>query len=146
MFPSTAQSRFQVSFLHLVVVLTLVKLVSGCSGRPPSKTPTAAKVVDISMRQSLLDFSSGVLRVTNKSSSTLTWIAVHFRNTETNQSGAYTIDSLAPGATREIGLLEAGWKFDPNESIRVSLAGYSDISFSTFRASSGAVGIRNSWW
>ena len=53
---------------------------------------------------------------------------------------------LSPGQTKEIGLLEANWQFEPNEVIEITHGTYRPARYATYKTDRGEVGIKESWW
>jgi len=92
-----------------------VLLLAGCGSRRPP--------ISVTWRISLLDDSSYVMQVTNRSNNETMVIHLNAKNKELGQHVSHTF-KVAPGATEEIGILEAGWKFLPGETYSLRADGY----------------------
>jgi len=88
------------------------------------QTPVSVKVRDA------LFGSGNVVQVRNESEKTLEEIVVTALDPASNQRARYTIDSLGPGKTKDIGWMEWSWNVKPGERIQVDAKGYLPIAFS----------------
>jgi hypothetical protein len=139
----------RVFFLSLTAALAIFPVLVGCGGNEPTKPaepplPRLEHAIGVSIRTSLLDSSSGVLKLTNRTKGTLD-ASLLFKNKDNGQSKSHKV-SIPPFRTEEIGILEADWKFEPNETIWITCEGFSSMTYKTYRTSEGQVGIKQSWW
>src|SRR4051812_43509711 len=101
---------------NLGIALLGPALIAGCdgtdgSGRPP--TPSLKSVINVSLRSSLLYPSTSVLQITNTSRTPLPNLLMRFRNLDSQQFKYHKIDRIDSGEKTEVGMLEAGWAFEP---------------------------------
>jgi hypothetical protein len=63
-----------------------------------------------------------------------------------NRQWKYHDVTIPAFETEEVGILEADWKFEPNETIKISCEGFTSITYKTYRTSEGGVGIKKALW
>ena len=80
--------------------------------------------VSVRFRNSLLNTSTRVMQLTNRSCSELLVLDVSVKNKENPQGSAKRIFKVGPGQTKEVGVFEMGWTFTPGESISIQADGY----------------------
>ena len=100
----------------LVFVLSItVFCFCGCGGKisPP---------LTITFRESMLN-STRVMQLTNRSANETLVVQVLVRDKANNNEHSY-ITTVAPGATEEVGYLQAGFNFVAGEKYEVSCDGY----------------------
>jgi hypothetical protein len=88
--------------------------------------------------------STSVLQIKNTSQSALPNLIMQLTNLDSKQEKYYRIDRLNPGEQKEIGILEAGWAFEPNEEIFIFMEDgrFIGVIYKTYRAENGSVGIK----
>lgn len=123
-------------------------MVGGCDSGSPSgsSVPSLGPQLQVSLRPSLLDAKTAVLQIKNITGHQLQNLSLTFRNKDSNQQASYSLANLNAGEAVEIGVLEAGWSFEPNEEIEISHVRYGRAKYTTFRAEDGEVGIKQVWW
>ena len=118
-----------------------------CDSAPTARPqPELSSVLHVSIRPSLLYSGTAVLQIRNTSPASLKNLVIVFHNEDSNHRSSYSLESLEPGQTQEVGVLEANWKVEPNETIELRCPGYQSFKYVTYRTSEGAVGIREPWW
>jgi len=121
-------------------ILFAVPFLNGCG----SKLPSLSEVIHVSVRQSSLDPTTAVLQIKNKHSEPLT-LGGYAYNLDDRQELTFQIGTLEPGQSIELGLLEIGWAFMPNERFAIMTTEdqpYQLIAFETYRADTGSIGIK----
>lgn len=103
--------------IALLLVFTASLLFSGCDGY--GVTPPIA----VTFRKSLLDGTTKVLQITNKSGTETLIIRIDAYNDKSGQHQAIAA-KVAPGATEEFGFLEMNWYFETGERIEIAADGY----------------------
>jgi hypothetical protein len=141
------------------ILLACTLLVSGCSGHGPTAT-YGSRMIRVTMRESAIDGKSGVLQLENISHHSVDHVHVRGKNLDNGQSFRHTVGSLDQGEKVELGILEIGWTFIPNEEITVltlkpgqaplgNIAPrellkffYIDV-YRTYKAESGVIGVKH---
>jgi hypothetical protein len=120
-------------------------LLLGCGHQSGvSSTPSLDTVIDVSIRPSLLDSSTAVLQLKNQSGQSMQLrLSVHSNDSNHKTNHSVTVKARR---TEEIGFLETGWMFEPNETVEISCAGYTSVNYKFFKTEKGTVGIKRSWW
>lgn len=124
-----------------IAISCLGMAMSGCSSEP--SLPPISHALHVSIRESLLDSSTGVLQLQNRSSRVIT-IGIYIRNEDYNQDRGQRL-VLKPQEKLELGRLEINWVFVPNETIMIVGEGYKAVEYRTFRTQEGNVGIKVSY-
>jgi hypothetical protein len=127
-------------YAYVCILALVCSGVVGCGERKES----LRKLIHVSMRSSALSTSEGVLQIQNLSKQPLDLLGL-VRNVDNNQEKLFATGPLKPFQMVEIGRLEIGWTFEPNEKIAFFLphdAGYAPATYVTFRAENGSVGIK----
>jgi len=129
----------------VLVGVIAVASISGCGemrgGR--GKRPIT-DAIHVSIRPSLVNSATGVLQLRNGTNRALT-VLLQMHNKNSNQRTAHQVE-IGPYTTEEIGVLEAGWAFEPNETVEISSTGFDSVTYKTFKTDSGTVGITKAWW
>jgi hypothetical protein len=102
--------------------------------------------IHVSMRQSALKSADGVLQIENRSDETL-HLALVVNNLDNGQELKFRMAPLSPHGSVELGMLELGWTFEPNEEVtlldlKAPEGTLRANKFLTFRTAEGAIGIR----
>lgn len=127
-----------------VLAFLLPSGCNGCGGGGTSTKPSISTAIHVSIRPSLLDKSAGVLQIENRTKESLT-LLLKLHSNDSNQEKIH-IFRLAASKTDDIGILETGWKFQPNQTVLIFCDGYGSITYNTFKTEKGTVGIKESWW
>lgn len=114
------QLRPNRTLLPLVLGLTVW---SGCAD-PIPQAPPITSTLEFTWRHSLMVGGTGVLRIRNHSSEPMSAVHLHYENQDSGQTQDYSVGSIAPFNTVEVGVLESGWMIEPNEVVIVSSDGY----------------------
>jgi hypothetical protein len=127
-------------------IVLVIAATSLWFGRGCGRANTAPLPIDVSMRQSSLFRSDGVLQIRNRSSETLN-LGIFLTNLDTRQQKDFRAPPLPPAQTIELGIEQLGCTLEPNEDILITdlPAGMSNrrmLNFRTFRTSEGKIGIR----
>lgn len=139
--PRSLRSRVALFGLSLAVGAMFIACGGGGGG---TSQPPITTAIQVSIRPSHLDSSTGVLQVKNRTGQSLSlFLSMHDRDSNQQKSHSLT---LGPYETQENGILEAGWKFEPNESITIACTGYNSAAYTTFKTDKGTVGIKEPWW
>jgi hypothetical protein len=120
--------------------LIMVAVLCGCG----PKVPSLNEVIHVSVRRSSLDSTTAVLQIQSEHNEALTLYGAVL-NMDSKQQRKFTIGILEPNQSVELGLLEIGWAFEPNERFFIATTPdqpYKTIRFETYRTDSGSVGIR----
>ncbi len=127
------------SSLRPFVLFLLPMLIAACDDSSRPAKPSITTVLDFAWRASLADKDTAVLIMTNKSNVSLENIAMKLEDQTTldleqaskdDSAGLYsrhaefTVQRLAPGAKKEIGVLETGWLLKPDTVITLSHESY----------------------
>ena len=121
-------------------ILLAVIVLGGCR----REVPKLSEVIHVSMRQSSLEPTTAVLQIKNKHTESLTLYGCAV-NLDNKQEVTFRIGTLAPGQSTELGILEIGWAFVPNERFLIGTTKdkpYRDAVFDTYRAESGSIEIK----
>jgi hypothetical protein len=131
---------------HVAGVVTQVAMlclcaVCGCQ----AKSNSLAKRIHVSMRQSSLVSSQGVLQIANQTDQTL-MLGVFLKNLDNNQVKLAHLPPLLPYQSTELGILELGWSFEVNEDIAIFDADVKPdemrfVKYRTYRSSEGLLGL-----
>lgn len=128
------------------VITSYIFLIAPILGGCGPKAPSLSDVIRVSVRQSSLNSATAVLQIQSKHSEPLPlWGAV--LNVDSNQRRDFEIGTLEPYQSVEVGMLEIGWAFEPNEVFIIATTPdlpYQMIRFHTYRTDSGSIGIRPS--
>lgn len=116
----------------LAILIVMVFFAFG-STEKESKTesqPTnpITRVIEFSVRHSLLMSNTGVLQIRNRTGRPINGINVAYYSQDTASVSSYKVGSLDPFAQEEIGVLESGWAIEANEVVSVSADGYDSVA------------------
>jgi hypothetical protein len=135
--------RLLASIGSILTIGTIIGCIDTTNPGAPQR-PSLKSVIHVSVRRSLLDSSTSVLQISNISQSPLPALIMSFTNLDSKHKQYYKIDLINPGEQLEIGMLEAGWAFEPNEEIYIAIENgqYVGVTLKTYRAENGSVGIK----
>ena len=106
--------RTKIGLLAMFILFTISNNTFAFALKPPAS---------ISFRTSLLDTSTKVMRVTNRSATEALVMHLSVRNHKYNQHATYRF-TVKPTKTYEIGSLEMGWCFEKGETYSLTADGY----------------------
>jgi len=135
--------------LSMGVLFAIVPMLTGCGETKTTEPaepslPRIEYAIDATIRPSRLESSTGVLQLTNLTKRKLD-VSLYLENKDSRQWRYHEV-SIDSYRTEEIGMLEAEWKFEPNETVKISCEGYASITYKTYRTEEGRVGIKKSLW
>jgi hypothetical protein len=133
------------------VLLTLpqllaIALLSGCGN-----SRSLDNLIHVSIRASSLDTSTGVLQIQSNTDQPIL-LGMLFENLDNKQQRQYFVE-IKPRQAVEVGILECGWGFVPNEQILIAkfIPGAEEreldktvapLRYKTYRADQGIIGIK----
>jgi hypothetical protein len=152
------QREFRWDRALAVIAVVLVLVVAGevlyvfrwgdASPTKPPKWVSVNSAFKVSLRPSVLG-QGAVLQLTSRANGPAS-ITISVFNNDSRQGREYRLE-LLPSASAEVGPLEMGWTFQPNESLQIFAyitpgGGLPDViarqSYVLYKASNGGVGIR----
>lgn len=125
-----------------VLLLVVAAWVTGCEA-PPSNPLSSA--ISLGVRYSLMIPDSGVLQLHNSSESTLFNVAIHYFDQDTQEEKAYSVGTMFPGSSEEIGVLESGWPVEANQIITLSATDFDSVSYYFVKNQAGQIVYTDSY-
>ena len=107
----------------LLPSMFLLTVSLGCV-EPVPQAPPITSTLEFTWRHSLMIGGTGVLRIRNLTGEPAPGVYLHYQNQDSGQTRDYSVGSIAPFNTVEVGVLESGWMIEPNEVVTVSSDGY----------------------